>query len=409
MRSPILISSFLLALACSTASVGAGPQADTTTVFLGARIIDGTGSDPIGDGALVVRNGRIDAVGPRSAVSIPPNAEEIDLSGKTVMPGIFNAHGHANQNPEDILRLFARYGVTTVVSLGNDSSALAALHDAQDTASLDRARLYFAGQVSGAPSQAIARVGQLAEAGADWVKIRLDGGRGASDAGYRQVVDRAHTLGLRVAAHIYTLEDARRVLEHGIDLVGHSVRDREVDAGLTALFHEKDACISPTLTRELSTFVYQSTPEFFSDPFFLRYANPQTVAGLGGGGGRGGFGGGGREDIEMAQTNLKILSDAGVGVALGTDSGASSNRFPGYFEHLEMELMVAAGLTPMEVIVSATGGAARCTGLDQDLGTLEAGKWADFLVLAANPLEDIANTKTLESVWIAGSRVPDGD
>jgi imidazolonepropionase-like amidohydrolase len=357
-----------------------------------------------------VRDGRIEAAGPSGEVALPAGAERIDLAGKTVMPGIFNAHGHTNQNAEDILRLFARYGVTTVVSLGNDSPTLASLHASQDTPPLDRARLYFSGQVSGSPAQAAARIEELPDAGADWAKIRLDSGRGASDPGYREVVARAHELGVRVAAHIYTLEDARRVLEHGTDLVAHSVRDREVDDHLIELFHENGSCLSPTLTREVSTFIYQSTPDFFSDPFFLRYADEGTIRNLSGGGGRGGFGGGsGRDALEMAQVNLKALHDAGVGVALGTDSGASASRFPGYFEHMEMELMVEAGLTPMEVVVAATGGAARCMGLDAELGTLVPGKWADFLVLGADPLEDIDNTKTLESVWIAGSRVPDQD
>lgn len=108
----------------------------------------------------------------------------------------------------------------------------------------------------------------------------------------------------------------------------------------------------------------------------------------------------------MAQRNLKALHAAGVRVALGTDSGAGPGRFPGYFEHLEMELMMDAGLQPMDVIIAATRDAADCMDLEADRGTLEAGKWADFLVLTENPLEDIRNTKTLESVWIAGNRVP---
>lgn len=408
MRNAILLGIGLLMLspACAPAAV---LQTGDPVAFLGARLIDGTGTAPVEDAVLLVRDGRIEQAGPRARVTVPPGARRVDLAGKTVMPGIFNAHGHTNQNPEELLGLFARYGVTTVVSLGDDSAELAALHVSQDTPSLDRARLYYAGQVNGSPAQALARVAQLAGTPADWAKIRLDNGAGASDPGYREVVARAHALGIRVAAHIYTLADARRVLEHGTDLVAHSVRDREVDDDLIALFGETGACLSPTLTREVSTFIYQTTPDFFSDPFFLEYADPETVLSLSGGTGRGGFGGGGRQALEMAQINLKILHDAGVKVALGTDSGASAGRFPGYFEHMEMDLMVEAGLTPMDVLVAATGSAAGCMGLDADLGTLEPGKWADFLVLGANPLEDISNTKTVESVWIAGNRVPEGE
>ena len=107
--------------------------------------------------------------------------------------------------------------------------------------------------------------------------------------------------------------------------------------------------------------------------------------------------------LEIATRNLKRLSDAGVGIAFGTDTGPPG-RFQGYFEHLELELMVKAGLTPMQALTAATGGAARCLKLDR-LGTLEPGAWADLLVLARNPLEDIRNTRSLESVWIKGERL----
>jgi imidazolonepropionase-like amidohydrolase len=106
----------------------------------------------------------------------------------------------------------------------------------------------------------------------------------------------------------------------------------------------------------------------------------------------------------VASRNLKILFDAGVPIAMGTDTGPPA-RFQGYFEHLELERMVAAGLTPAETLVTATSGAARCLGLAGKVGTLEPGAWADLVVLREDPLADIRNTRTLESAWIAGHRV----
>jgi imidazolonepropionase-like amidohydrolase len=112
-----------------------------------------------------------------------------------------------------------------------------------------------------------------------------------------------------------------------------------------------------------------------------------------------------RAGLEMAKKNLKALSDAGVKIAFGTDSGIPT-RFPGYLEHRELQLMVEAGLTPMQAIVAATGTNAEILGGAKQFGTLQAGRAAEFLVLDANPLDDIRNTEKLSAVWQAGKTVP---
>jgi imidazolonepropionase-like amidohydrolase len=214
---------------------------------------------------------------------------------------------------------------------------------------------------------------------------------------------------LRVASHLYYLEDAKALLRAGTDFVAHSVRDQPVDDELIGLFAERDVCYSPTLTREVSTFVYESTPDFFDDVFFLREVDPDVLdqlrdperqEGVRNSRSAQAY----KQALEVALGNLKPLVDGGVQLALGTDAGPPA-RFQGYFEHMEMSLMAQAGLTPMQILVSATGDAAQCLGLD-DVGTLEPGRWADFVVLTANPLADINNTRSIESVWIAGNQVP---
>jgi imidazolonepropionase-like amidohydrolase len=251
-----------------------------------------------------------------------------------------------------------------------------------------------------------------ADAGADWLKLRVDDNLRTTDKmpweAVQAVFDVGRERGLPVATHLFYLEDAKRLLDMGTGLLAHSVRDVPVDAAFTEQLRASGVCYVPTLTREVSTFVYGERPDFFDDPFFTERANRAEVArvsepafmqSMASSSAAAGY----RVALEQAMQNLKTLSDAGLPIAMGTDSGPAA-RFPGYFEHLELWMMVEAGLTPEQALRSATGVAADCLGTD-DIGTLEAGRWADFLVLTEDPLSDIEATRTLESVYVAGARL----
>jgi imidazolonepropionase-like amidohydrolase len=412
---------------------GCGPtpavEGSSMQAFVGARLIDGTGETPTENSVIIVQDGRIQAVGAAGEVDVPAGATRFDLSGRTVIPGLINAHGHVGdvrglqsgqytrENVLDQLGVYARYGVTTVVSLGDDREEGVRIRDEQEEPGLNRARLYIAGPVLDArtPDAAVEQVQRLVEMDVDWAKIRVDDNLGATakmpPEVYETIIAEAHRNGIPVAAHIVELDDAKALVRAGADFLGHSVRDQPVDDELIALMRERRICLSPTLTRELSTFVYGARPDFFDEPFFLREVDPAVIAELE------------HPDrqqrtrasrgaqhweaqLPLALDNVKALSDAGVRIAMGTDSGPPG-RFQGYFEHLEMEMMADAGLTPMQILVAATGNAARCVALDHEIGTLEAGKRADFVVLESNPLDDIRNTRSIASVWIDGNRVPD--
>jgi imidazolonepropionase-like amidohydrolase len=379
----------------------------------GVTLIDGTDREPVRNATLVVKDGRVVAAGAARSVAIPAGAERIALDGKVVMPGLINAHGHVYGVAD--LSTYAAYGVTTVFSLGGEPADVFAARASQDTPSLSRARVFLAGPVLAptTPEEARAQVAGVAAQHVDIVKIRVDDNLGTTPqmplAVSTAVIDESHRRGLRVAVHLFYRDDAAALLAAGADFIAHSVRDTEIDASLLARLKASGVCVSPTLMREVSTYVYESTPDFFNDPLFLAHANTAWVAA-----GRDPA----RQDavrrstsaqrykaaLTIASRNVKRLSDAGVPLAMGTDTGPTG-RFQGYFELMELELMVKAGLTPKEALQSATRVAATCMKLDATLGTLEPGKWGDFVVLDADPLADISNVRRIHSVWIAGNRI----
>jgi imidazolonepropionase-like amidohydrolase len=220
------------------------------------------------------------------------------------------------------------------------------------------------------------------------------------------VIDESHRHGLPHASHMVTLEDAKRVLRQGADILAHSVRDLPVDDEFVALLRDGDRCITLTLTREVSTFIYAERPAFFDDPFFLEHADPEVLAELQRPEVQAEYTGRApdyyRQALPLATENMVRLHGAGVRVAMGTDSGPPA-RFQGDFEHMEMAMMQEGGMTPLDVLRSATEHAAACMRLES-LGHLTPGHWADFVVLGADPLQDVAHLRQIEGVYLAGER-----
>lgn len=419
---------FLTALMLSTLLTSAAAQdepgdrkAQQGQAWVGARIIDGSGGPAIENATLYIRNGRVEAVG--TGVKLPRGVERIDATGKTIIPGLISAHSHVNDANQ--FGIYLRDGITTVLSLGGDKEF--ALREQAAKATLGTApHLFIAGPIQDStaipgavavtsPGQARKSVDELISHKPDIVKLRVDDFLGARakmppDV-YAALIDESHKNGFRTAAHVVLLEDAKGLLHDGIDYIAHSVRDREVDQEFIGLMKARGVFYCPTLTREVSVFAYSEMPSFLSDPFLLKEADAAEIAkmedpkhqqAVRNDKGATWY----KEHFPIALHNLKTLSEAGVEIVMGTDSGGGPGRFQGYFEHLELEYETKAGLTPMQALISATSAPAKLLRIGDRVGTLEKGKWADFVVLSANPLEDIRNTRKIDSVWIGGVRVP---
>ena len=246
------------------------------------------------------------------------------------------------------------------------------------------------------------------------MKIWVDDFRGSlpvkmSPEIYAAVIDEAHAQGLRVASHVYYLEDAKRLAKLKVDVLAHAVRDQPVDAELIKLLKDNDVIYIPTIGVDESAYVYADRPEWMGTDFFQHSLQPALREQFDSASWREGVLANrkladSRQAVVMNQQNASALQRAGVRLGFGADSGANPVRIPGFAEHRELQLLCEAGLTPLEALQTATVNAAAALGLD-DRGAIAAGKLADFVILDADPTGDVRNFQSIVSVWHRGKKV----
>jgi len=425
-------------------------NAQSVVVLRNVNVIDGTGAPGQPNRTVVIEGDHIQSIATGQA-DTPSGAETVDMRGQTIMPLIINTHGHlgmvkgtssgaSNQTDDNFrhqLLGYQDYGIGAVLSMGTDGPKFAELREASRTGKLPGADVYSAGNGFGTkdgapplvmgftnilrpdtPDKAREEVAAQAPMRPDFYKLWLDDFYGQypkliTPEIYGAIIDEAHKHGLRVAAHLYHLKDARSLVADGVDVLAHSVRDGEVDDGLIADMKKHSVAYIPTLSLDDFAFAYADSPNWVNEPFFRAALDPgvfemitspdyraktreSRVAKME------------KEALPIAKRNLKKIYDAGILVALGTDSGATPIRVQGFAEHVELGLMVQAGLTPLQVISVATKSGAELLRISDQYGTLEPGKKANFIVLAKDPSQDINNTRTIRAVWKNGVKVSDG-
>ena len=437
MRRVVPLALSLLAAACSGPQPAPppNPAASGPVLFEGATLIDGETGAARPNAAFVVEGERITGVGGAGAVELPAGSRRVDLTGKTVIPALVSAHIHvglldgSDFGPQvytadkivEHLQRYAYYGVAAVFTAGTDVGPLSfAVRDARPP---QAARLLTAGRGMAAPDggpgfAAIAstsfpittadegrqRVREVAGQGAYAVKIWVDdrGGRvkKLTPDLYRPIIEEAHALGLMAVAHVYYLKDAHDLVDAGIDGFMHPVRDAVMDDALIGRMKARNVFLAANIGgshRGTLTELPESSLARLSETVpadvvtayraALRSRDPKALATA-------------RATYERMAESLARLSAAGVTIVLGGDTGIP-NAWHGWAEHYEMATMAGAGMSPAQVIVASTSAAARLLKLD-DLGNVAAGKSADFIVLDANPLDDIVNTQRIAAVYLRG-------
>ena len=404
--SAVALTAALMLAAFGGSSVPARAQAPAVTAFEGARIIMGDGRPSIENGTLLVEGTKIAQAGAAVDVRVPQGATIVNLAGKTIMPTLIDTHTHLSQTRERLTRDLKRrayYGVSAAMSMGTSDTDVDLQMRGETMPGMARVFTAWRGITRPEVGRTTApfwinseqegrkAVQELAARKVDIVKVWVDDRDGKyakmTPALYGAVIDEAHKDGLRVTAHIFNLEDAKGLLRAGVDAFAHSVRDRDVDDEfMTLVKQHPNLVVNPNLPdRGVKT-----------DVSWLRASLPAAEM----------------QRVEQANTdrpkaqefygiqarNLAKLSAAGVRIVLGTDGNTP------WAPHVEMADMVAAGMTPAQVIVASTRNAAEFLRMS-DAGTLETGKSADFIVLDANPLDDITNTRRIAAVYLRGGAV----
>ncbi len=437
----------LPAVATAMSLICVGSADAKPMAFTGVRLIDGRSAQPVEDAVLVIDGDRIVAAGPRTAITVPPDADVREQHGHTIMPGLISDHSHVGivkgvdvgaqnytrENILDQLKAYTARGVTTVMALGLNGAIMPEIRAEAHAGRIPGADLFGVdrgiGVPDGGPPQAMIRVSAdqllrpanaeegreavraMKARGTDMVKLWLDDFGGSvpakmQPAVYSAVIDEAHRLGLRVAAHVHDLEDARAVTKAGVDVLAHGVRDKPVDADLIAVLKAHHTWYIATLALDEATFAYADAPGWAQTPFVRTALAPELKARFDDPAWQSetrtsAKAQAARDSLAVNLANLKRLDDAGVRIGFGTDSGAAPERVPGVAEHRELALMVQAGFTPMQALITATSRAAALLDL-ADRGSLEAGRRADLVILAADPSQDIANSSRIVEVWQAG-------
>ena len=421
------------------------PALGSVVLYENARLIPGDGSPAIESSALLVRDGRISAVGKKGEVSAPAGTPHVDLSGKTVIPTFTNAHTHVgfqrgatyareNYSRETILDDLNRalyFGVTAVASQGIDPGDVALrIRAEQGAGTLGGARLFLAGRGIGAPNagpgadayrgiayevttpeQGRQAVREQAALGVDLIKIWVDDRNGRAprmtpDVSHA-IIAEAHARGLKVNAHVFYLSDVKDLATAGIDGFVHLARDLELDDEAVRLIVQRGITVTPTIaTPERTT--HTSVPAAFGvwldgpvraalplatlERVKAAFAARDEATALAA-----------RGRYVILQRSVARLAKAGAKVALGSDTGTQDHPF-GVTDHRELEMLVEAGMTPMQALVAATGTAAAYVKL-QDQGIVARDRRADFIVLDANPLDDITNTRRIAQVFVNGREI----
>lgn len=430
-------------------------QAPAPILLEHVRLFDGTGAAEQEDMAVLVQGARIVSVGQTGHLAVPDGAKRVDLSGKTLIPGLISNHSHVgvvsgtSVGAENFttpvikaaLEQYERYGVTTVTALGLTKSPLFEnLRSTQHQDGATGADLFGVDQgigvPGGMPPEGMVKVGKdqifrpaterearqavqtMAREHTDLVKLWVDDFRNGVASQkplpvmkpeiWQAVLREAHSQHLRVAVHIHDLDYGKRLVADGADIIAHGVRDEPVDAAFITAMKNRGVWYIPTISLDEATYLFAEQPELLEDPVLKaalnedlqkQFSNPawrqKTAASP--------LAKASHAAVAMNQKNLLTLYRAGVKIGFGTDSGAAPVRLPGFAEHRELRLLVQAGLTPLQALTLATSQAAALLNLS-DRGVIAPGKRADFVVLEADPAKNIAAVDQIAAVWRGGAR-----